>query len=72
LDRAKELSGYAGLEGCWLPGWKTVWLLPELEGCIGCAVPASSLVTATWGLVKPGPVQVVGAPALWTKNPERQ
>jgi len=67
-SRGGRLSVYAGLEGCCVPGWRTVWLLPGHEGCW----LSRPWVAAAWEVVKLGLVQVVGARALWAKNPERQ
>ena len=29
--QAGRLSDYAGLEGCWLPGWRAGWFLKGLK-----------------------------------------
>ena len=31
VGRAGRLPGYAGFEGCWLPGWRAVLFLPGLK-----------------------------------------
>ena len=31
MGRAGRLSDYVGFEGCWLPGWRALWLPPGLK-----------------------------------------